>query len=158
MKVGIKMATRQRHDQLMHLYREHTHSGSNHGLSGSDQLMLEAQHQFVRDDHEDEKLASGQWGIRMARSYSSKLFKEYAIVDLQLYESNRVGMRWRIEKEVISGKGQFVCGSKHCDSATNLHSYEVPFRYVGATLRSPLSSVIAIADSVHPLLVLSQIC
>jgi Folate-sensitive fragile site protein Fra10Ac1 len=39
-------------------------------------------------------------------------------------------MRWRIEKEVVVGKGQFICGAKGCESQANLHSYEVPFRYV----------------------------
>ena len=24
-------------------------------------------------------------------------------------------MRWRIEKEVVTGKGQFVCANKKCD-------------------------------------------
>lgn len=40
-------------------------------------------------------------------------------------------MRWRTEREVIDGKGQFSCGNLHCDN-TNTHelcSYEVPFRY-----------------------------
>ena len=44
-------------------------------------------------------------------------------------------MRWRTEKEVVDGKGQFSCGEVNCTS-TNLQfkrdlcSYEVPFSYV----------------------------
>ncbi|KAL4039034.1 hypothetical protein IC575_002677 [Cucumis melo] len=30
-----------------------------------------------------------------------------------------------MEKEVISGKGQFICGNKHCDEKNGLASYEV---------------------------------
>lgn len=39
-------------------------------------------------------------------------------------------MRWRIEKEVFSGKGQFICGNKTCDKREGLKSYEVNFAYV----------------------------
>ena len=53
----------------------------------------------------------------------------FAIADLSLHTSGKVGLRWRTEKEVIAGKGQFSCASKRCDSMDNLHSYEVPFVY-----------------------------
>lgn len=39
-------------------------------------------------------------------------------------------MRWRIEKEVILGKGQFICGSKRCDARDGLKSWEVNFGYM----------------------------
>ena len=127
---------RERHNQLIHIYREHNNSSSNGNsssrnslLSESDRKTLEERHQFVRDDDDDEANA-GDWGIRMARKYWNKLFKEYAICDLTLYQTGRIGMRWRVEKEVILGKGQFVCGNKHCDSTADLHSYEVPFTYM----------------------------
>lgn len=38
-------------------------------------------------------------------------------------------MRWRIEKEVICGKGQFICGQKRCEVRDGLQSVEVNFRY-----------------------------
>lgn len=47
-----------------------------------------------------------------------------------MHASGRIGLRWRTEKEVIAGKGQFSCASKRCESMHNLHSYEVPFDYV----------------------------
>ena len=127
-------ALRERHNQLIHSYREHTtNSSSNNSkttvFSASDRKTLEEQHQFVRDDDDDEANA-GDWGVRMARKYWNKLFKEYAICDLTLFQTGKIGMRWRVEKEVILGKGQFVCGNKHCDSTMNLHSYEVPFSYM----------------------------
>lgn len=48
------------------------------------------------------------------------------------YKTGKIGLRWRTEKEVISGKGQFVCGNKHCDRKDNLSSYEVNFSYIEA--------------------------
>lgn len=39
-------------------------------------------------------------------------------------------MRWRTEKEVIVGKGQFECGSKTCKEKENLRSWELNFGYV----------------------------
>ena len=38
-------------------------------------------------------------------------------------------MRWRIEKEVLEGKGQFICGDKKCNSKEFLKSWEVNFGY-----------------------------
>ena len=38
-------------------------------------------------------------------------------------------MRWRTEKEVVLGKGQFICGNKICEEKDNLKSWEVNFEY-----------------------------
>ena len=38
-------------------------------------------------------------------------------------------MRWRTEKEVIVGKGQFECGSKTCKEKEDLRSWELNFGY-----------------------------
>lgn len=38
-------------------------------------------------------------------------------------------MRWRSEKEVIAGKGQFICGARGCDERRCLATFEVPFSY-----------------------------
>ncbi|VDP02084.1 unnamed protein product [Schistosoma margrebowiei] len=48
---------------------------------------------------------------RLAKKYWEKLFKEYCLIDLSRYKENKFGMRWRLEKEVISGKGMhcIVC-------------------------------------------------
>jgi len=35
-----------------------------------------------------------------------------------------VALRWRIEKEVIEGKGQFMCGDKRCTESEGLRSWE----------------------------------
>ncbi|OQV24450.1 Protein FRA10AC1-like protein [Hypsibius exemplaris] len=79
---------------------------------------------------EDDDTTAYTWEQRLARKYYDKLFKEYCIVDLRAYKQNKFGMRWRTEKEVVDGKGQFVCGSKHClNHGTNLKSWEVNFAY-----------------------------
>jgi protein FRA10AC1 len=39
-------------------------------------------------------------------------------------------MRWRIEKELVSGKGQFCCGNKKCDESEGLKTWEVNFGYI----------------------------
>jgi len=43
---------------------------------------------------------------------------------------NRIAFRWRIEKEVIDGKGQFICAQKKtCSETEGLRTWEVPFGY-----------------------------
>lgn len=39
-------------------------------------------------------------------------------------------MRWRVEKEVVTGKGQFICGDKNCQEREGLRTWEVNFAYV----------------------------
>ena len=55
-------------------------------------------------------------------------------------------MRWRTEREVVSGKGQFACGSlSGCTAGASdvpLRSYEVNFAYVeGGTKHNALVKV-----------------
>ena len=38
-------------------------------------------------------------------------------------------MRWRTEAEVVSGKGQFQCGSRKCRENERLRTWEVDFAY-----------------------------
>jgi protein FRA10AC1 len=94
----------------------------------TDREVLEAHHQFVRDDIDDEKNMHISWGVRLARKYYNQLYKEYAIVDLSRYK-DIVGMRWRVESEVIRGKGQSMCAEKVCTATSGLCVYEVPFKY-----------------------------
>jgi len=39
-------------------------------------------------------------------------------------------MRWQTEGELVSGKGQFICGNKICDETTHLRTWEVNFSYM----------------------------
>ncbi|KAM2065598.1 hypothetical protein ACFX16_028848 [Malus domestica] len=67
------------------------------------------------------------WEQRLVKRYYDKLFKEYCIADMSHYKSGKIGLRWRPEKEVTSGKGQTICGNKHCDVKDGLASYEASF-------------------------------
>lgn len=89
--------------------------------------VLHDNHRFLWDDEDD---PVDTWEKRLARKYYDQLFKEYCICDLSRYKENKIAMRWRTEAEVVSGKGQFVCGSKHCDSRQDMRSWEVNFAYV----------------------------
>jgi len=78
----------------------------------------------------DESEQPVSWAQKLAKRYYDKLFKEYCIADLSRYKENKVAMRWRVEKEVMDGKGQFICGDKRCNERRNLTSWEVNFAYM----------------------------
>merc|ERR1711953_1268422 len=70
------------------------------------------------------------WEVQLAKRYYDKLFKEYCIIDLSRYKANQFGMRWRTEKEVVTGRGQFACANKKCEERKKLRTWEVNFGYV----------------------------
>ncbi|KAF8403814.1 hypothetical protein HHK36_011920 [Tetracentron sinense] len=84
---------------------------------------------FIRSEEDD---MDPSWEQRLVKRYYDKLFKEYCIADMSQYKSGKIGLRWRIEKEVISGKGQFICGNRQCNERDGLASYEVNFSYFEA--------------------------
>ncbi|CAK6974620.1 protein FRA10AC1 [Scomber scombrus] len=89
--------------------------------------VVRENHRFLwRDEDEDDMT----WEKELAKKYYDKLFKEYCIADLSRYKENKFGFRWRIENEVVSGKGQFQCGNKRCEKQEGLKSWEVNFAYV----------------------------
>lgn len=47
-----------------------------------------------------------------------------------MFNHFQVAMRWRIEKEVVLGKGQFICGGRSCEEREALRSWEVNFAYL----------------------------
>lgn len=49
---------------------------------------------------------------------------------MKYYKEGKIALRWRVEREVISGKGQFVCASTRCESTKSLKSWEVNFGYI----------------------------
>ncbi|XP_054060909.1 protein FRA10AC1 isoform X2 [Rissa tridactyla] len=89
--------------------------------------VIRENHRFLWNEDDEAEM---NWEKRLAKKYYDKLFKEYCIADLSRYKENKFGFRWRHEKEVISGKGQFSCGNKHCDEKEGLKSWEVNFGYV----------------------------
>jgi protein FRA10AC1 len=80
----------------------------------------------VRSNNEEPDI----WEQRVAKKYYDRLFKEYAICELKYYKEGKIALRWRVEREVVSGKGQFICASTSCESTTSLKSWEVNFGYV----------------------------
>ena len=92
----------------------------------NDYTVLAEEHRFLWSENDDVT----SWEKRLAKTYYDRLFKEYAISDLSRYKENKVALRWRIQKEVIDGKGQFVCGNKRCSEREELQSWEVNFAYV----------------------------
>ncbi|KAK4883562.1 hypothetical protein RN001_006881 [Aquatica leii] len=87
--------------------------------------VLHENHQFLWDE-----TSPDSWEAQFAKKYYDKLFKEYCIGDLSRYKENKIALRWRIEQEVISGKGQFVCGNKNCTVKDGLRTWEVNFAYI----------------------------
>lgn len=64
--------------------------------------VIRENHKFLWNDDDDDET----WGKRLAKKYYDKLFKEYCIADLSRYKENKIALRWRIESEVVSGKGK----------------------------------------------------
>lgn len=95
----------------------------------TDKDTLREGYRFIRSEEDD---LDPSWEQRLVKRYYNKLFKEYCIADMSQYRTGKIGLRWRTEKEVISGKGQFVCGNKHCGEKDGLASYEVNFSYIEA--------------------------
>eukprot|EP01138_Halocafeteria_seosinensis_P001372 gb/GECG01001408.1/.p1 GENE.gb/GECG01001408.1/~~gb/GECG01001408.1/.p1 ORF type:complete len:369 (+),score=65.73 gb/GECG01001408.1/:1-1107(+) len=100
----------------------------------TDYHVLQDRFRFIRDDEDDHKrLSEGDpseaWEIQLARKYYNRLFKEYALCNLDRYKSGEIGLRWRTKDEVVHGKGQFICANLNCDETRGLHSYEVKFTY-----------------------------
>ncbi|XP_005413551.1 PREDICTED: protein FRA10AC1-like isoform X2 [Chinchilla lanigera] len=76
--------------------------------------VIRENHRFLRNEEDEMEMT---WEKRLAKKYYDKLFKEYCIADLSKYKENKFGFRWRVEKEVISGKG--LC--QECSFKLNFH-------------------------------------
>ncbi|XP_055946434.1 protein FRA10AC1-like [Argiope bruennichi] len=92
----------------------------------TDSDIIRENHRFLWEEEDEAKT----WGEQLAKKYYDRLFKEYCLCDLSRYKEKKIGMRWRTEKEVILGKGQFFCGSIRCEEKEGLNSWEVLFGYV----------------------------
>ncbi|XP_006663072.1 protein FRA10AC1 [Oryza brachyantha] len=95
----------------------------------TDKDTLREGYRFIFSEEDD---MDSTWEKRLVKRYYDKLFKEYCIADMSQYKKGKIGLRWRTEKEVISGKGQFICGNRICDEKNGLGSYEVNFSYIEA--------------------------
>ncbi|WRT65973.1 uncharacterized protein IL334_002924 [Kwoniella shivajii] len=77
----------------------------------SDWDVVREHHRFIRDDEDPRNVS---WEERVARAYESKLFKEFALIDLKHYKSHSFALRWRTAEEVINGIGESTCASLRC--------------------------------------------
>ena len=123
-----------RHKQFINYYCLH-YTGKEHFVRDrsrdrNDYDVLAENHRFLWDEEDEDDDARLSWERQLAKKYYNKLFKEYCIADLSLFKENRVAMRWRVEREVLDGKGQFVCGEKRCQESADLQSWEVNFGYM----------------------------
>ena len=126
----LAMDAYSRHKALVNHYLLFSGRGIEHLKRSTDRdrndfSVLGEQHRFLWSDSD----AADTWEEKLAKSYYDRLFKEYAICDLSRYGENKIALRWRVEKEVVDGKGQFVCGHKHCSETKDLQSWEVNFNY-----------------------------
>jgi protein FRA10AC1 len=123
-----------RHKQMINNYFLY-YPGAHEKFKERDTSQDKNDYDIIRENHkflwnsDDITEAEKSWDAKLAKRYYDKLFKEYCIADLTFYEKNKVAMRWRIEREVKSGKGQFICGEKHCEKDKGLESWEVNFTY-----------------------------
>ncbi|XP_041910405.1 protein FRA10AC1 homolog [Arvicola amphibius] len=86
--------------------------------------VIRENHRFLWNEEDETDMT---WEKRLAKKYYDKLFKEYCIADLSRYKENKFGFRWRIEKEVISGKDQtFRAVQEHCSSRVSNPSLASP--------------------------------
>jgi hypothetical protein len=67
-------------------------------------------------------------GERMAKRYENSLYKEFAIPDLSRCDVG-IGLRFRTEKEIVTGKGERICAEKRCAERKNLMTFELNFKY-----------------------------
>ncbi|KAN0033504.1 hypothetical protein ACTA71_007191 [Dictyostelium dimigraforme] len=133
-----KLNAVERHKKLIESYfnqknKEKKNTEDQYRNFKTDYQILKENHQFLRDENENENIDQLTWEEKLAKTYYDRLYKEYAIIDLSRYKSGQIGLRWRIESEVISGIGQFNCANKKCISSDKkieeLKSFEVPFSY-----------------------------
>eukprot|EP01117_Protostelium_nocturnum_P006241 TRINITY_DN2253_c0_g1_i4.p1 TRINITY_DN2253_c0_g1~~TRINITY_DN2253_c0_g1_i4.p1 ORF type:complete len:109 (+),score=29.76 TRINITY_DN2253_c0_g1_i4:30-329(+) len=93
-------------------------------MKQNDYDVLKRLYRFICPDEDDEESLGTQEG-RMIKKYYDKLFKEFCLADLSRFREGKVGLRWRTKAEVLSGKGQLICGNKICSSEDSLESLEV---------------------------------
>jgi len=120
-----------RHKQLINTYI--LYCGGSTSVLQRDRRRDKTDSDVLREHHQflwDESKPPNSWENQFARRYYDKLFKEYCIADLSRYMENKVALRWRIESEVVGGKGHFICGNKVCSGAEGLRTWEVNFAYI----------------------------
>lgn len=93
-----------------HLHRWNPAQPSHRPSTLSELAILQKHHQFIRDEDDDDNSRTDQrnrsWEDKLALSWYSKLFREYALCDLTHYKAGGVALRWRTESEVLDRIGE----------------------------------------------------
>ncbi|KAL3805879.1 hypothetical protein HJC23_007840 [Cyclotella cryptica] len=112
-----------------HRRRKHDHDGNHHKKSRrtnssshaapSDYAQLRSHFQFVLPEDDGDgstcQKYGSTWQQRMVLHYHSHLYKEYVLADLsRVSKGGPIGLRWRTEGEVKSGRGFRSCGNLAC--------------------------------------------
>lgn len=124
-----KLSDKERHNYILSHYVLPTTAEGESRKHKRDIDVIRENHRFLWDE-EDASIDTLSWDQRLALRYYRKLFKEYCIADLTRYKENKIALRWRTEQEVVTGLGQFQCGSRHCSERDGLRSWEVNFKYI----------------------------
>lgn len=106
----------------------------NNTQQNNEHELLRKHHRFLRSEREEDE-ARNNWEKRIATRYEAELYKEYAVVNLSRYKHKQVALRWRTEKEVLTGKGQQNCASLDCAKLEDLETLEVCFGYTEAGIK-----------------------
>ncbi|ALC39553.1 CG16890 [Drosophila busckii] len=125
-----KLTDKERHNYILNQYVIPTAAEVQSRKHKRDIDVIRENHKFLWSEDADEDIQSLSWEQRLALRYYRKLFKEYCIADLSRYKENKIALRWRTEQEVVTGIGQFQCGSRHCGVREELRSWEVNFKYI----------------------------
>ncbi|KAH8353173.1 hypothetical protein KR084_009434 [Drosophila pseudotakahashii] len=135
------LTAKERHSYILNHYVLNSPAEAESRRHKRDIDVIRENHRFLWDDEEVDT-DSLSWEQRLALRYYKKLFKEYCIADLSRYKENKIALRWRTEQEVVTGTGQFQCGSRHCGERENLRSWEVNFKYIEKG--SPLNALVKV--------------
>jgi len=142
-RAARRLSPKSRHKALLDAHDAYfgPNARANRGLAlrdraydDTDEGALAREYRFVRDEEEDAR-RGGEWAVRLAKRYADALYKTFCVCDLSRASERerdgraKVGMRWRTEAEVRSGKGQLTCGERRCDETAGLRTFECHFRY-----------------------------
>ncbi|KAH8329168.1 hypothetical protein KR074_005209 [Drosophila pseudoananassae] len=123
------LTDKERHNYILNHYVFNRPGEGDSRQHRRDVDVIRENHKFLWDEEEVDS-DSLTWEQRLSLRYYKKLFKEYCIADLSRYKENKIALRWRTEQEVVTGIGQFQCGSRRCEERSDLRSWEVNFKYV----------------------------
>ncbi|ANQ05731.1 Uncharacterized protein PCOAH_00001590 [Plasmodium coatneyi] len=111
----------ERHKLMMSLHSlQKTKMESDQGKYLDDYDVLKKKYQFIHDaDNENNSLL---------QKYYKSICNKYVVCYLSEYKEKKIGLRWRTEDEIVSGKGHMICSANDCNN-TDLKTYEFLFRY-----------------------------